>query len=186
MPGTGRKTACWCRAVVSLLIVEVLVHGLESGGGKDSASADQCAEAGRKPFHLRLDTVGHGLLFADVPSAGDAVGTRVGGDALRKVGVGPGRFRAGGERLGSAVVIWPARANGSSGTCPMAIWEANGVRPSTPSATWTVPAPVACGAFHCTGPVSAQSTLKVAKSHWKRFRSRRRRAGRCSSPTRSR
>ena len=76
-----------------------------------------------------------------------------------------------GERLWSAVVIWPKSAKGASGMWPVAICAAKRVRASTPSARWTVPARAACGLAQGTGPFSAQSTLNAAKSHWKRSRS---------------
>ena len=44
-----------------------------------------------------------------------------------------------GERVGSAVVIWPASRKGFAGTIPDATWLSASAISVTESATWKVP-----------------------------------------------
>ena len=66
-----------------------------------------------------------------------------------------------GERVGSALFIWPMSTNGWAGIRSCARSAAYAVKPSMLSHRWTVPARVAASARHGIGPDSAQSTLNV-------------------------
>ena len=74
-----------------------------------------------------------------------------------------------GDRVGSVVVIWPASRNGRAGTRPAATCASASVASATLSATCTVPGAYGGVPAHGTAPSSAQSTLTVAGSSWKRF-----------------
>ena len=69
-----------------------------------------------------------------------------------------------GDRVGSAVVIWPSSMNGWRGIRPTERSAATSTSPSSSTPRCTVPAPRAPGAAHGMGSSSAQLTLRVASS----------------------
>ena len=92
----------------------------------------------------------------------------------------------GGARSGSTEAYWPRTRNGDAGIALRASWFAWMLSSSMLSPTCTTPARAASGAAQGIGPSSAQSTLTVALSHWKRRMSARTRAGTCSRARSSR
>ena len=174
-PGTGRKTSCWCSWAVPPLMRaadQVGVARLElararapAGPGPGDRSPARAARSGpasgrrtargrRRPRRPRMPLVARVARRRAAARACRPTATRC----------------PAGDRVGSVVVIWPASRNGAAGIVPRprpARAPRSSARPSRRRAR----CPGACAGLarpRAPGPSSAQSTLTVPGSSWKR------------------
>ena len=172
-PGTGRKTSSWCSWDVPPLIApptRLASRASSSRGPSTRRARMRDAEARGEPLDPGLHPVGEPLAVVVVPDAADAAVARVARRRAGARGCRPTSTRCPpGERVGSVVVIWPASRKGCAGIAPArhlaerlghlldGVGDVDGARRRTAGAV-----------AHGTGPLSAQSTLTVPGSSWKR------------------
>ena len=148
------------RAAAERAAHEVGVARLERGRREHVAGGDQRAETGGVRLDLGFHPVGEHLGVAVGPRARELAAGVTAGEwgtwvYAQTVSV------PGGERVGSALFIWPISTNGWAGILSCARSAAYAVMMSMCSARCTVPARVDGSARHGIGPDSAQSTLNV-------------------------